>query len=326
MTQRKFLVTGGAGFIGDALVQALANQGHFVRSFDNGWRHTGATATPNPLIEPFQGDIRDPNSVNEAARGMDIVCHLAAINGTKHFYEHPDLVLEVGVKGMLNVLDACKSQGIKELITTSSSEAYQTPPHTPTDESVPLIVPDPRNPRYSYGGSKLISELLTLHAPYLNRASIVRPHNVYGPAMGWEHVVPEFIIRMAELCESSQAEINFPIQGSGNETRSFVYVSDMVDGFLKVIENGKHREIYHVGTEDEITIADLAIAIGKTFDRKINLMTTPLTHGSTVRRCPSIQKIQGIGYHPQVSLTEGLAKTARWYTENRHRRPKKMAA
>ena len=189
------LVTGGSGFIGSALVKALVRDGHSVRVLDDNSR--GAPRSLREVegdIEFIGGDIRDAAAVARAVHGMDEVHHLAFVNGTEFFYSAPELVLDVGVKGMINVIDACRSEGVGSLVLASSSEVYQTPPHVPTDEHAPLIVPDPTNPRYSYGGGKIISELMALNygRKYFERVLIFRPHNVYGPDMGWEHVVPQF--------------------------------------------------------------------------------------------------------------------------------------
>jgi nucleoside-diphosphate-sugar epimerase len=253
-----------------------------------------------------------------AVKGVDAVCHLAAVNGTEFFYSRPELVLEVAVKGMINVLDACIENGVGELFVASSSEVYQTPPEVPTDESVPLSVPDPRNPRYSYGGGKIISELLTLNygRKKLKRAIVFRPHNVYGPDMGWEHVIPQFALRMQEICRQTQGTITFPIQGSGMETRSFVFIDDMIAGLLKIIEKGEHLSIYHIGTDAEVTIKELAQEVATYFGREIQIAPGPLQAGSTLRRCPDIKRLRALGYKPVVSLKEGLAATIPWYMNN----------
>src|SRR5262249_13029923 len=147
-------------------------------------------------------------------------------NGTEFFYSRPDLVLDVAVRGMVNVLDACREHAIGDLVLASSSEVYQTPPAIPTDETVPLSIPDVLNPRYSYGGGKLACELLAINFGRVGfeRVAIVRPHNVYGPDMGREHVIPQFALRMASLCNETAGRLRFPIQGSGLETRAFVYI------------------------------------------------------------------------------------------------------
>ena len=161
---KHYLVTGGSGFIGAALVRRLVRDGHRVRVLDDNSRgNPRRLGDAAGAVEFVAGDIRDAAAVAKAVRGVDGVLHLAAVNGTRHFYEKPEVVLDVGVRGMLNVLDACRSEGVGDLVLASSSEAYQTPPVVPTPEDIPLVVPDVLNPRYSYGGSKLISELLAVN-------------------------------------------------------------------------------------------------------------------------------------------------------------------
>ena len=322
----RILVTGGTGFIGSALVRSLVAKGKKIRVFDNDSR--GAVQRLNDVknqIEYVLGDIRDANQVRDAMHGVETVFHLAYVNGTEHFYSRPDLVLDVGVKGMINIMDGCEEQGVSELFLASSSEVYQEPPSIPTDESAPLVVPDPRNPRYSYGGGKIISELLAFHCrrTKLQRVIIFRPHNVYGPDMGWEHVVPQFTERIYRAIDKNSPDadaINFPIQGDGSETRSFVYVEDFVNGVLCLLEKGVDGNIYHIGTQNEISIRELALHIGNYFGRKLNVQSGPLQTGSVRRRCPDIRKIQNLGFEPSISIAEGLRQTLDWYTQNLRRR------
>ncbi len=309
----KYLVTGGTGFLGSALVRGLVAKGHSVRVLDNGSR--GRTHRLEGLvdkIEMIEGDIRDPAVVTNAVRGTDSVAHLAYVNGTRHFYEIPEVVMEVAVKGMINVLDACRETGVGELILASSSEVYQTPPVVPTDESAPLVVPDVTNPRFSYGGGKIACELMLMNMgkKYLKRAVVFRPHNVYGPDMGDEHVVPQFVARMKKLAaENPKGELAFPIQGDGKETRSFVYVDDFTDGLLRVIEKGEHLGIYHIGSGVEVSIRELAEEVGRAFGRTVNVVPGPLLKGSTLRRCPDIAKLRQLGFKPRTTLAEGIRKT-----------------
>jgi nucleoside-diphosphate-sugar epimerase len=311
------LVTGGSGFIGSALVKALVKQGHAVRVLDDNSR--GAPRRLKDVegdVEFVRGDIRDPAVVTRAVHGVDEVHHLAFVNGTEFFYSAPELVLDVGVKGMINLIDACRSEGVGKLILASSSEVYQTPPHVPTDEHAPLLIPDPTNPRYSYGGGKIISELMALNygRKYFERVLIFRPHNVYGPDMGWEHVVPQFARRVIAVAAKHPAgKLPFELQGNGRQTRSFCYVDDLVAGVLVMRDKGEHLGIYHVGTTDEITIADLAARIAAHGGREIALIEKPLPEGGTERRCPDIAKLQKLGYKPQVSLAQGLPPTVDWY-------------
>jgi nucleoside-diphosphate-sugar epimerase len=317
VSRRSILVTGGSGFIGSALVKALLTQGESVRVFDDNSRGSlrrldGAEQD----IEFVRGDIRDAHAVAEAMRGMDEVHHLAFINGTASFYSAPDLVLDVGVKGIINVIDACRRHGTGTLVLASSSEVYQSPPLVPTDESAPLVIPDPLNPRFSYGAGKIISEMLALNhgRKHFDRVLIFRPHNVYGPDMGFDHVIPHFAARLRKLQDATrQGAREFAIQGSGKETRSFCYIDDLVDGVMLMRARGEHLGIYHVGTAEEITIAELARRMAKAAGIEIALRPSAAPAGSTARRCPDISKLAALGYKPRVPLDEGLVPTLRWY-------------
>jgi nucleoside-diphosphate-sugar epimerase len=319
---RKYLVTGGSGFIGGALVARLVAEGAQVRVLDNYLRGSPRhLASVIDKIDLIRGDIRNATAVSRAARGCDSIIHLAYLNGTEYFYTKPELVLEIGVKGAMNTIDAALTHGIRDYVLASSSEVYQTPAQIPSSESVPLIVPDILNPRYSYGGGKIISELLCINygRKYFDRMTIFRPHNVYGADMGGEHVVPQFILRAKAAVEKTSApEVPFAIQGEGNETRSFIYIDDFIDGVLNVIEKGKHNEIYHVGSQDEISVRDLAAQVMSLFGRKPLFKHLPLQAGSTPRRCPDTTKLQAFGFKPKISMTEGLKRTSEWYLKNAH--------
>jgi dTDP-glucose 4,6-dehydratase/UDP-glucose 4-epimerase len=267
-------------------------------------------------VEIITGDIRDPAVVGRAVQGVDCVCHLAAVNGTRHFYERPAYVLDVGVKGMVNVLDACIRADIGDLLVASSSEVYQSPPLLPTPEEVPLVVPNPHNPRYSYGGSKIIAELMALHygKAYFRRVIIVRPHNVFGPDMGWDHVIPQFATRLQEAkAKSPGAEIAFPIQGSGQQSRAFIYVEDFTAGLQLVLDQGKHLNIYHIGSREEISIGDLAQRVARCMGLRVHIVPGPAAEGETERRCPDISKLERLGFRPRFTLEQGLPPTVAWY-------------
>lgn len=313
---KKILVTGGLGFLGASLVKSLVLRGDRVRVLDNSSR--GSAEKLGEIakdIEIMEGDIRDPSCVRKAVKGMDDVHHLAFVNGTEYFYAYPHYVLDVGVKGMVNVLDASIQEGIKELVVASSSEAYQTPPVVPTPEDVPLVVPDVQNPRYSYGGGKILSELMTLHyGRFFDRVLLFRPHNVYGPAMGYEHVIPQFVTRIHELSTASaERPLAFAIQGSGTQTRSFIFIDDFTAGLMTVIEKGEHMGIYHIGTMDERSIRDVALAVGKQMDIDLRVVPGPEASGGTLRRCPDNRKLSSLGWKPSFSLTDGLKPTVAWY-------------
>lgn len=324
---KSYLVTGGTGFIGSALVRRLVGGGDRVRVLDNNWR--GASRRLADLrddLELVEGDIRDPRAVRAAAAGMESVVHLAYINGTEFFYSRPELVLEVAVKGMTNVIDACLAEDVGELVVASSSEVYQVPPVVPTDETAPLSVPDPLNPRYSYGGGKILCELMALNwgRRHFERVLVFRPHNVYGPDMGWEHVLPQFILRMNRMHRRQpEGVVDFPIQGSGAETRAFNYIDDFIEGVMCMLERGEHLNVYHVGTSEEVSIADVARRVGRWFGREIELVPGEPAAGGTARRCPDITKLAALGYRPRVALDDGLPRIAEWYVEHADMAPEK---
>lgn len=317
MSANHILVTGGSGFIGSALVKAVLRAGHSVRVLDDNSRgHMRRLADVEKDIEMVPGDIRDTAAVEAACRGIDEVHHLAFVNGTEFFYERPDLVLDVGVRGMLNVIEACRKANIGRLVLASSSEVYQTPPRIPTDESAPLVVPDVHNPRYSYGAGKLISEVLAVNfgRKFFERVLIFRPHNVYGPDMGGEHVIPQLALRLQALAKQQPSgPLQFEIQGSGEETRSFCFIDDLIAGVMVMREKGEHLGVYHIGTGEEVTIADLARRIAACAKREITVVAGRPQPGGTPRRCPDISKLARLGYKPRVLLDAGLPPTLDWY-------------
>ncbi len=323
---RKYLVTGGTGFIGSALVRRLLNEGIQVRVLDNGSRgRFDRLKDISSKIEVIEGDIREPGVVRDAVKGIDAVCHLAYLNGTEFFYTKPELVLEIGVKGMVNVIDACLKEGVGELIVASSSEVYQVPPKIPTDETVPLSIPNPLNPRYSYAGGKIISELMAINygRKHFDKVLIFRPHNVYGPDMGWEHVIPQFCLRMKELCNKEKGKkINFPIQGNGKETRAFVFIEDFISGLMAIIDKGEHLGIYNIGTTEKVTIEQVALEIGGYYGKDVQIIPGKLVEGSTPHRCPDITKLKKLGYSPEVSFSQGVKIAAAWYDHNAEQKPK----
>ena len=321
----KILVTGGSGFIGAALVKKLVAAGHAVRVLDDNSRgHPRRLTDVIGAIELVVGDVRDAAVVDRASQGVDAIAHLAFINGTEFFYQRPGLVLEVGVKGALNTLDSAIRHRVPRYWLMSSSEVYQTPPSVPTDERAPYSIPDPLNPRYSYGGGKIISELLAINygRDAFEQVAIVRPHNVYGPDMGWEHVIPQFALRATEsVAATPTGPVPFTIQGDGSQTRAFCYVDDFVEGCYLAFTRGEHLGIYHVGTAEEVPIRQVAEEVVRQFGREPRIMPGPIPEGGTPRRCPEIAKVRQLGYEPRYDLVEGLRRTVPWYRDNIHLRP-----
>lgn len=324
--KKKVLITGGAGFIGSALVKKLVKTGSTCVVFDDFSRgRPRRLESVEKDIELISGDIRDSDAVQNSMKGVDSVLHLAYINGTEFFYTKPDQILDVGIRGMLNVIDACEKHKVGELILASSSEVYQSADVIPTPEDVPMIVPDAYNPRYSYGGGKISCELMAIHmAKFMERVVIFRPHNVYGPDMGWEHVIPQFSTRLLETQKNGQTgPVPFKIQGTGEETRSFIYIDDFSEAILTLMAKGVHMNTYHIGTMEELTIASLAEKCARTYNIAINIKTGDIQKGSTLRRCPDISKIEKLGFKPSLNIDQGLEPTLMWYKENIHLQPEK---
>jgi nucleoside-diphosphate-sugar epimerase len=317
----RYLVTGGAGFIGSALVKRLVADGNDVVAFDDFSRgRMDRLAGVN--CEVRGGDIRDARAVTAAMHGCDSAAHLAYLQGTAAFYSEPRQVLDVATRGMLNVLAACEANGTTDMMLVSSSEAYQVAAVVPTPETIALTVPDPLNPRYSYGGGKIVCEIMAnawYRTGVLDRCTIVRPHNILGPDGGREHVIPQFCLRMNQLVrEHPEGIIPFPIQGSGLETRSFCYIDDCVDQMALLLDKADGIGVWHIGCEDERTIADVAHAVAACYGREIKVIPGTLPKGAPTRRLPDTSKLRGLvpGYLPSVGFTEAVKRTVDWYRAN----------
>jgi nucleoside-diphosphate-sugar epimerase len=180
-----------------------------------------------------------------------------------------------------------------------------------------MSIPDPLNPRYSYGGGKLIGEILCFNygRGRFRRTVVFRPHNVYGPDMGFEHVIPEFIVRMRKALDAANTkELVFPIQGGGEETRAFCEIRDFTEGLMMVIDQGLDQNVYNIGNDHEISIRELAMLIARKMGCEVRLESGPLMAGGTPRRCPDITKLRALGYRPQLDLQTGLDASIEWYS------------
>ena len=301
---KKILVTGGTGFIGSSIVNDLIKN-YKVTVIDNNSRgNIKRLDIRNKNLKYFKADIRDKKKVLYFLKGHDTVIHLAYINGTKYFYTKPHEILDVAIKGLMNIIDGCIKFKIKNLILASSSEVYQTPNKIPTSEQEMIKIPDIYNPRYSYGGGKILTELVGLHygKKFFKKLIIFRPHNVYGADMGQEHVIPELIKKIRKLKLNNK----LVIQGSGNETRSFIHIDDFVRALRILIKKGKHLNIYNIGTNEEVRIKYVAKTLLKILKKDNLIKTSKLKQGGTIRRCPDISKIKKFGFKPKIDLIKGL--------------------
>ncbi len=304
----RVLVTGGRGFIGARLVKDLLAQGADIRVLDDGSR--GSADSPAE-VEALDGDVRDAEAVRAACRGVDAVVHLAAVQGTRNFYEIPDTVLDVNLRGVLNVAKACAVEEVRRLVFSSSSEVYGIPSEFPTPESAPLVVPDPTNPRWSYGASKIAGELVVANTArrYGFEWVILRYHNVYGPAMGWDHVVPQFISRLLR-------DEEFTVQGDGSQRRAFCYVDDAVAPTAAALTADAAADgIFNLGNPaEEYSINGLIAVLERVTGRTISPRYVPFEQAGTDRRLPDVSRAErALGLSPTISLEEGLRRTYDWY-------------
>ena len=325
--KKKALITGGAGFVGSHLAKRLVNSGYEVVIADNFFRSEKDADLKELLAHPsvtmIEGDLTKAESWDKLGSGYDHVYHLASINGTKLFYEIPHEVLRIGIMSAFHALDWFREKNGKKdakILFTSSNEAYAGALEAfgklpiPTPENVPLVIADTYNARWSYGGQKLIGELLFIHyaKAYNFRMSIVRPHNFYGPREGYLHVIPEIIERARQKTDP------FPIFGS-DDMRSFCYIDDAVEAIQAVMESSKtDGGTYHIGSNDEIVIKDLIekiFTIMNWHPDKLDIKSSPA--GSVKRRLADVSKIKkDTGWEAKTSLDEGLKKIVDWYLKN----------
>ncbi|MBI4329585.1 MAG: SDR family NAD(P)-dependent oxidoreductase [Chloroflexi bacterium] len=316
----KVLITGGAGFIGLHLARSLVEQGQTVTLWDNLSRGDRDSELKTLLARPNTSlvvlDMADAAQVRAQSGTYDVVYHLAAVNGTRFFYDVPDRVMRVNLLAQIHLLDWLVERGCGRLLFSSSSEGYAGTTRAygvpiPTPEDVPLVIEDPAHPRASYAASKIAGEVL-LHSyarVHSLPISIVRYHNVYGPRMGTEHVIPEFCFRLR------QREDPFIINGAKN-TRAFCYVTDAVRATQLVAETREAAGgTFNVGNSlEEVTIKDLALRLFDIANFHPAIREGKAPAGSVDRRCPDTHRLQQLtGYTPSVSLAIGLRETYKWY-------------
>lgn len=308
-------VTGAAGFIGHHLVATLDAAGFEVVALDD-FSRGKAENLVRRSCETITVDVTDAKSLNGVFETVDAVLHLAAINGTKNFYENPKRVFEVGTLGTLNVIQECMRANVKTFVFASSAEVYGEPLKVPTNENDKFLTSTLYSPRYSYGSSKLVGEFfvnyLARHA--FERTIIFRPHNVYGENMGSDHVIPQIFEKIRNGKTNWRVggpPLPVAIQGSGDEVRSFAHIDDIVRGILLLLKEGHNGEVYNLGNPEPTRIYDLVHLVATALEVQVEVLPGSLLQDSPRMRIPDITKAQRLGYVPQVDLRSGIQRIVR---------------
>ena len=314
---KRVLVTGADGFIGSHLTEMLLEKGYsvkaftFYNSFNNwGWLDTLPEKKLSE-INIFSGDIRDPNGVREAMRGIDMVFHLAALIAIPFSYHSPDSYVDTNIKGTLNVLQAARELETEKIMITSTSEVYGTAQYVPIDEKHPFQGQSP------YSATKIAADRLaeSFYRSFRLPAAIVRPFNTYGPRQSARAVIPTIITQLL----AGKTEIKL---GMLTPTRDFNYVKDTAEGFVAIAESDKTvGEEINIASQREISIGDLASEIIKQINPNAELVCDEQRirpEKSEVNRLlGSNEKIQKLtNWKPRYSLEQGLGETIEWVRQN----------
>lgn len=314
---KKVLVTGADGFIGSHLTESLLEKGYDVKVFTYynsfntwGWLDTLPKEKLNQ-IEVFSGDIRDPNGVREAMKGVDQVFHLAALIAIPFSYHSPDSYVDTNIKGTLNILQAARDLGTEKIMVTSTSEVYGTAQYVPIDEKHPFQGQSP------YSATKIGADRLaeSFYRSFNLPVAIVRPFNTFGPRQSARAVIPTIITQL--LAGGEEIKL-----GSLTPTRDFNYVKDTAAGFIAIAESDKTigQEI-NIATQREISIGDLAKEIIAQInpDAKIVCDEQRLRpEKSEVNRLLGANaKIKELtDWKQQYTFEQGIAETIAWIRQN----------
>ena len=317
----KVLIFGGAGFIGSNIANYLASKKNYsITIADNFSRGKKDLYLDKMLLEYdnisiINGDFTQNIAFDQLDKDYDYFYMLASVVGVNNTLEKPHEIIRINTLLIINTLEWLKKSEVKKVLFTSTSECYAASTEffnfpIPTSEKVPLSILDISHPRYTYAVTKILGESGFLnYAKIFNfKCTIIRYHNVYGPRMGFKHVIPHLAERFFKN------ESPFVVYGS-EQTRSFCYIDDAVLGTVLAMENEEtNGEIFHIGTMEEITIKELVKTAGLFFDYHGPFIDAPTFPGSVDRRCPDISKaISKLGFRPKYTLQDGLNKTLEWY-------------
>lgn len=308
----KVLVTGADGFIGSHLTESLLAKGYAVRalsqynSFNNwGWLEEVC----HPDLEVVTGDVRDPNLCREIARGIDTVYHLAALIAIPYSYVAPDSYVDTNIKGTLNICQACRDNGVRRLVVTSTSEVYGTALRVPIDES------HPRQPQSPYSATKIGADAIALsfYNAFELPVVLARPFNTYGPRQSARAIIPTIISQIA----NGATEIKV---GDLTPTRDFNYVLDTAAGFIALGEaEGIEGKEINIATGTEISMRDTLELIAEIMEKDVKYVADPARlrpSGSEVfRLCGDNTLITSLtDWRPRYDIREGLKETIKWIT------------
>ncbi len=315
---KKYLVTGGAGFIGSNIVERIVRMGAKVRVLDN--LCTGNMENLAPFkdkIEFHKGDVRKEKDVREAVKGMDFVIHQAALRSVARSVEEPWESNDVNVTGTLNVLMRCKEEGVKRVVYASSSSAYGDCAEYPQSEK---IAPNPISP---YAVSKLAGEYYCrMFSATMGLETVsLRYFNVFGPRQNPESkysaVIPAFI----EMLVNDKP---CTIDGDGTQSRDFTYVDNVVDANLAACEAKDVAGMYfNVACGRDYSVLDVAEGIKEILGKDIESIHGPRRAGDVMRTFADISLLEDVlGVTVHVDFYEGLKRTVEWFVENRGRNKK----
>lgn len=301
----KALVTGGAGFIGSNIVRLLVEEGHEVVVLDNLLSGYRDNLLPFPQVEFVEDDIRDDRAVNQAAKGAEVIFHLAASVGNKRSIEHPLDDSDINVMGTLQILEAARQQNTRKIVISSSAGIFGELKTLPIREDHPIA------PLSPYGASKLAAEKLGLAYDYLYDMEVValRYFNVYGINQRYDaygNVIPIFAHRILHGEPVT-------IFGDGEQTRDFVNVRDVAQANYKAAMTAGVSGAFNLGSATSVTINDLANLMYETVGITPQIQYGPPRAGDVRDSLADISAArQAFGYSPSVDLVEGLQEYLHW--------------
>ncbi len=315
---KSVVVTGGHGFIGSHLVDRLLIEGARVKIVDLSSCRKVRKIPPKlgAHVEFHNTDLSDPQSCNKVCRGANIVMHLAAkIRGVGYNVKHHGEMFFSNALMNLHVMEAARLANVDRFLTISTVGIYSKDCAVPTPEE-DGFKGEPEQSGYGYGWAKRMAEVQArcYADEYGMKIAIVRPFNVYGPRMDFNPETAPVI--SAQIMKVLAAKDVLTVWGDGEQTRSFTYVSDEVEGMMLAVEKHPNADPLNIGTSEEIKIKDLIKLIIRWSGKDLRLEFDTTKPGGASRRCPDISKPQRLlGYQPKVKIEQGLAETLAWYRE-----------